>query len=126
MVTVLNRAITISILTRFQYNFKNNLQYSSRNIAEIDFRNIHGYNCHMTNAEKTVENRMRRTLDRRGYRLRKSPRRDPLAVDYGLYYIDHNENGEWVTVLDGIPFERVERFVSQMSGAALPETDDSA
>lgn len=34
-----------------------------------------------------IENRLRRTLERRGWKLKKSPRRDKLAVDYGLYAI---------------------------------------
>jgi hypothetical protein len=37
--------------------------------------------------EKSLEIRMRRTLDRRGYRLKKSARRDRLAPDYGKFWI---------------------------------------
>lgn len=41
----------------------------------------------MESAEKTRENRLRRKLDRMGYRLLKSRRRDPDAVDFGCYAI---------------------------------------
>ena len=34
---------------------------------------------------KVNENRLRRVADRQGLQLRKSRRRDPNAVDYGLY-----------------------------------------
>jgi hypothetical protein len=36
---------------------------------------------------KVVENRLRDTLRRRGYRLEKSRRRDPHALTYGRYWI---------------------------------------
>lgn len=37
--------------------------------------------------EKVRENRLRRVAERRGYRLEKSRRRDPLSVDYGGYQL---------------------------------------
>lgn len=37
--------------------------------------------------EKVRENKVRRKLERMGYRLEKSRRRDPDAIDYGLYAI---------------------------------------
>lgn len=37
--------------------------------------------------EKTRENRLRRKLERMGYRLTKSRRRDPRAYDFGGYMI---------------------------------------
>jgi hypothetical protein len=39
------------------------------------------------NTEKVRENRLRRMLERRGYTLQKSRRRDPHAIDYGGYMI---------------------------------------
>ena len=43
---------------------------------------------------KTRESRLRRRADRRGLRLIKSHRRDPDAIDYGLYgLIDVRTNG---------------------------------
>ena len=41
----------------------------------------------VTNAEKIRENRLRRTLDRQGYRLMKSRARDPRGLTYGGYQI---------------------------------------
>jgi hypothetical protein len=35
--------------------------------------------------EKVRENRLRRMADRQGLRLEKSRRRDPRAIDYGMY-----------------------------------------
>jgi hypothetical protein len=35
--------------------------------------------------DKIRENRLRRVADRYGYRLSRSTRRDPEALDYGLY-----------------------------------------
>jgi hypothetical protein len=43
--------------------------------------------------EKVRENRLRRVADRQGLRLRKSGRRDPRALDYGMYaLVDANSN----------------------------------
>jgi hypothetical protein len=36
--------------------------------------------------QKVRENRLRRVAERRGYRLTKSRRRDPEALDYGASY----------------------------------------
>lgn len=37
---------------------------------------------------KTQENRVRRTAARRGFDLRKTRRRDPLAEDYGFFSLE--------------------------------------
>jgi hypothetical protein len=42
---------------------------------------------HVHKHEKIRENRLRRVADRRGYELRKSRRRDRLALDYGEWYL---------------------------------------
>jgi hypothetical protein len=43
---------------------------------------------------KVLENRLRRMLDRQGYRLLKSRARDPRAITYGGYMIvDHEVGG---------------------------------
>jgi hypothetical protein len=39
------------------------------------------------NPDKVRENRLRAALRRQGLELRKSRRRDPLALDYGRYYL---------------------------------------
>lgn len=41
----------------------------------------------MSHEVHTRENRLRRMAARQGLRLVKSGRRDPLAIDYGLYQI---------------------------------------
>jgi hypothetical protein len=42
--------------------------------------------------EKVRENRLRRMADRQGLALRKSPRRDPRALDYGVYRLVAGKN----------------------------------
>lgn len=60
---------------------------------------------------KVHENLLRRMAARQGLTLRKSRRRDPLALDYGAYWLvqivgRHKEHivlgGEWGTDLDSI------------------------
>ncbi len=41
----------------------------------------------MDQDEKVRENRLRRVAERRGWELRKSRRRDPLAIDYGQWTV---------------------------------------
>ena len=41
----------------------------------------------LSTQEKVRENRLRRMAERQGLRLVKSRRRDPRAIDYGLYTI---------------------------------------
>lgn len=41
----------------------------------------------MENAEKVRENRLRRMAARQGFRLVKTRRLDPLAMDYGTYHL---------------------------------------
>jgi hypothetical protein len=54
---------------------------------------------------KVVENRLRRSAQRQGYLLRKSPRRDTRAFDYGLYAIlDARTNGLTHASLAGSSF----------------------
>jgi hypothetical protein len=43
-----------------------------------------------TQAEKVHENRVRRMAERQGLRLQKSRRRDPRALDYGVYVLIDN------------------------------------
>ena len=43
---------------------------------------------------KVRENHLRRIAARRGYRLSKCPRRDPEALDYGLYALLDQQSGE--------------------------------
>ena len=52
-----------------------------------------GYGYGMTPAEKVRENRLRRKLDRMGYRLVKSKRKDPDSVGFGLYAVADKVTG---------------------------------
>jgi hypothetical protein len=68
-------------------------------------------------AKKVRENRLRRVAERRGYRLLKSRRRDPEALDYGGYMlIDSQTNA---VILGGTPvgfsatLEDVEAYFSE-------------
>ena len=44
-------------------------------------------------SDKVRENRLRRMADRQGLKLRRSPRRDENAIDYGLYALTTYETG---------------------------------
>ena len=43
--------------------------------------------------DKIRENRLRRMAHRQGFKLRRSPRRDTRAIDYGLYAITTQGGG---------------------------------
>lgn len=71
--------------------------------------------------EKSRENRARRVAERRGYRLEKSRRRDPGAIDYGRYQlIDAATNtvasfgGRWLTLWE------IERQLDMLYAADEP------
>jgi hypothetical protein len=62
---------------------------------------------------KSDENRLRRVAERQGYRLMKSPRRDPRALDYDCWQIiDATDRGR-PPVGEGftLSFEGVESFL---------------
>jgi hypothetical protein len=63
------------------------------------------------------ENRIRRKAARRGYKLEKSKRRDPLAVDFGLYHLTSAETGGKVAVpassAHGATADEVEEFLDR-------------
>jgi hypothetical protein len=57
--------------------------------------------------DKIRENRLRAAAERQGLALRKSRRRDPLALDYGRYsLIDTNNN---VVVAESADLDVIER-----------------
>jgi hypothetical protein len=64
--------------------------------------------------EKTRETRLRRMAERQGLELRKSRRRDPLAKDYGRYWVVDAEVGRpadrfpW----EGADLDGVEEFLT--------------
>jgi hypothetical protein len=67
----------------------------------------------MDNSAKVRENRLRRMAERQGYRLVKSRRRDPLAVDFGRYRVE---------TADGV---EATRFASTMGwGLTLNEVEE--
>jgi hypothetical protein len=60
--------------------------------------------------DKARENRARRMAGRQGFTLRRSRRRDPLAIDYGVYWL--HRNGELVYGdAGGCHLDEIERFL---------------
>jgi hypothetical protein len=57
---------------------------------------------------KVMENRIRRMAHRRGFRLEKSRRRDPEAMDYGTYRL-YSEDGSLEA--DRVLLEHVEKIM---------------
>jgi hypothetical protein len=51
---------------------------------------------------------LRRTASRRGYELRKTPRRDVLAVDYGIYTVLRDGK----RVFESTDLDAIERFLN--------------
>lgn len=67
----------------------------------------------MEQSEKVRENRVRRMTERQGFRLVKSRRRDPRAVDFGRYRVE---------TADGV---EASRFASTMGwGLTLDEVEE--
>ena len=60
-------------------------------------------------AQKVRENRLRRVAQRRGLHLTRSRRRDPKAVDYGLYWLTNPQTGELVSPGEGLAIDEIER-----------------
>lgn len=74
----------------------------------------------MEASQKIRENRMRRKLDRMGYRLIKSRRKDPDAFDYGLFAIvDQNHNSLMHESLAGsiyaLDLEEVDSWIEEQT-----------
>jgi hypothetical protein len=69
------------------------MKYTSELCFQYRLQYNVGYDCQhhypkestMPDSEKIRENRLRRMADRQGLALRKSGRRDPRAIDYGMY-----------------------------------------
>lgn len=66
----------------------------------------------MPTEEKVRENRMRRMADRQGLMLTRSCRRDPLAIDYGVYWLADRER-HLVSPEQGMSSDGVEAFLSR-------------
>jgi hypothetical protein len=61
--------------------------------------------------EKARENRLRRAAVRQGYRLVKSRRRDPRALDYGVYWIVNESNVIEAGHNQGLNLDEVEAWL---------------
>jgi hypothetical protein len=61
--------------------------------------------------EKARENRLRRAAVRQGYRLVKSRRRDPRALDYGMYWIVNEANVIEAGHNQGLNLDEVEAWL---------------
>lgn len=63
--------------------------------------------------DKVRENRLRRVAERRGYRLTKSRRRDPRAIDYGKYWITDVKTGSPLTSAGGLSLDEIEAWIER-------------
>ena len=61
--------------------------------------------------DKVRENRLRRMADRRGLTLVRSRRRDPHALDYGLYWLVGFQ-GAYVTSPAGCSIDEIEQYLT--------------
>lgn len=61
--------------------------------------------------EKVRENRLRRAAARQGLALAKSRRRDPRALDFGLYWLT-DQDGAFVTPESGTDLDEIERYLT--------------
>ncbi len=68
----------------------------------------------MATDDKVRENRMRRTADRQGLMLSRSRRRDPLALDYGVYWLADRDR-HLVSPEQGMSLDEVEAFLRPKS-----------
>lgn len=62
--------------------------------------------------EKVRENRLRRMASRQGLTLHRSRRRDPRALDYGLYWL-RNANDEPAIAPEGTTLDEIERYLTE-------------
>ncbi len=78
--------------------------------------------------DKIAENKLRRIADRRGLTLKKSPRRDSKALDYGTYKLiietedaDGKHEHEWRA---GLRFDQIEAALDEYSAQEDAATPD--
>jgi hypothetical protein len=71
-------------------------------------------------ADKTRETRLRRMAERQGLALHKNRRRDPLARDYGLYWlrwldspVPEMSHDAWVGYPNGFDIDQVEAYLTR-------------
>lgn len=65
----------------------------------------------MEQDEKVRENRLRRMADRQGLRIEKSRRRDPRAIDFGLWTVTYKDIDESPGDAAPMTLERLERWL---------------
>lgn len=72
----------------------------------------------MENAEKVRENRIRRMAERQGFRMVKSRRRDPRAVDFGRYRVETGDGVEATAFAStmgwGLTLDEVEKRLTSL------------
>jgi hypothetical protein len=66
--------------------------------------------------EKVRENRLRRMADRQGLALHKNRRRDPYALDYGLYSLRPLDEATPGTPQDDLTLDQVEAYLTTTRG----------
>lgn len=62
---------------------------------------------------KVRENRLRRMARRQGLELVKSRRRDPRAIDYGLYWLVKATAAEPQTGQHGMTLDQIEAYLTR-------------
>ena len=66
----------------------------------------------LSTEDKVRENRLRRMADRQGVKLKRSATRDPLAIDYGVYWITDAAGEIVYGDAGGRPLDDVESWLS--------------
>lgn len=61
---------------------------------------------------KIRENRLRRMAKRQGLHLHRSRRRDPRAVDYGLYFLVRSADIDREVPTAGLTLDQVEQYLT--------------
>jgi hypothetical protein len=81
----------------------------------------------MDQSEKVRENRLREVAKRRGYELSKSRRRDPLAVDFGKWYLTRGSMegpGGGKAPMGTVTLESLDSVESFLDGKIGPPTPE--
>lgn len=63
--------------------------------------------------DKVRENRLRRMAERQGLVFTRSRRRDPRALDYGLYWLTDARTGEYRTPQEGATLDEIEAYLTR-------------
>jgi hypothetical protein len=67
----------------------------------------------MERSEKVRELRLRRMAKRQGLTVTKSRRRDPRALDYGMYYVSDARSNTLESSEQGMNIDELEAFLTQ-------------